>query len=205
MLSFPCLLFLTAPVIYFSLEYFTSLATTPPYSYIRHHTSFLAYPYPFQDKDTGLPTRSPRAYWMKANFILNGTFYQLGQQHYIDCHLTSTRISLACLYCVGLTLVALDSGDTGTPRGEKKQSLWHGLGAAVAILAGNVGSVLAGFASDDVVYGIVSAMLGIGGLVGAVCSGLYVEGEWRGLWQRSAIYPIAVWMGFTGIVLAMNG
>lgn len=75
----------------------------------------------------------------------------------------------------------------------------------MAILSGNVGSVLAGFASDEVVYGVGSVLLGIAGLLGAVMSGLFVKGKWRGLWQRSAIYPIVIWMGFTGIVVLLRG
>lgn len=205
MFPLPCLLFLTASISYFSLEAFTARATTQPYSYTRHHTSALAYPYPFRDKDTNIITRSLRAYWMKANFLLNGTLYLIGQLYFIDNHFSFWRKLPAWLYCIGLVLVALDLGDTATPRGEKKQSLWHGLGAFMAILSGNVGSVLAGFASDEVVYGVGSVLLGIAGLLGAVMSGLFVKGKWRGLWQRSAIYPIVIWMGFTGIVVLLRG
>ncbi|CZT23584.1 uncharacterized protein RCC_09298 [Ramularia collo-cygni] len=201
--SLPTLLFLTAPISYFTLEYLTSRATAQPYSYIRHHTSLLAYPYPFKDKDTHLPTRSPRAYWMKANFILNGLFHLTGQLHFINGQFLLTRKILAWMYCIGITLVAVDSGDASTPRGEKKQSPWHGLGAVMAILAGNLGSVLAGLGSGEEggVYRGLSMGLGGVGLVGAVLSGVFVDGRWRGMWQRSAIYPIAMWMGVTGVTL----
>lgn len=199
----PTILFLSTPVLYFTIEHLVAKANTQPYSYTGHFTSALAYPYLYRDRDTNALTLSPRAYLMKANFILNGLFHLSAQLLFIDNNLTWPRKIAAVLYCIGIVLVALDSGNTGRPKGEKK-AVWHGLGALLAILSGNLGSVLAGVASEGW-YGWVSVGLGLAGFWGFIMWARNVEGQLRGLWQRSAIYPIMGWMGVTGVWLVLTG
>lgn len=146
---------------------------------------------------------------MKANFILNGLLYLSAQLLFISNtspRLETTRTVAAWIYAIGIIFVALDSGNTGRAKGEKKFQ-FHGLGSFMAIVSGNVGSLLAGLAvgRGNAVYGWVSYVLGVGGLVAMGISARDREGRWRGLWQRSSIYPIPAWMGVTGMFLMMEG
>lgn len=106
MSSLAASIFLSNTILYFILEAYTAAANTPSYSYTRHFTSALSYPYPYRDRDTNIPTHSPKAYVMKANFIINGLLTLVGQFAYIDDNLTVARKFLAVVYCVGISLVS---------------------------------------------------------------------------------------------------
>jgi hypothetical membrane protein len=114
-------------------------------------------------------------------------------------------LGLAVAHAVGMTLVGIVHGSQASV--DSGIAVLHVIGAALAIIAGNVGAIVAGLsARAPRAYRVASVLLGAVGLVGLVM--LEVDSMSStidllpdGVWERSAVYAIIVWELLTGILL----
>lgn len=150
----------------------------------------------------GDPERSPRAAVMNAAFVVQGLAFPLGAwlvSRAAQAGRALPFLSLAVCNGVGNLLVAAVPSGAG--------SAWHGVGAALALIGGNV-AVLAGSsvlrsALAAPAYRKVSIALGVFGLLCllAVASELSPIGAW----ERGSIYAIYAWQVLTGIMVIARG
>jgi hypothetical protein len=89
------------------------------------------------------------------------------------------------------------------PSGEPASAPWHGVGAAMAILGGNVAVILAGRAAlrsgAPPSYGWISLAIGAFGLL--CVSALVLGGSPAGLIERGSVYSIVGWELYTAVVI----
>lgn len=194
------------PTLYFGVEWYTSRMFSPYYSYISRFTSDLGIPYAYNDPDTGHLINSWRAVMMNLNFAANGLLFLAGNICLLRANgqkkLSMTRLVNAVLYCIGIILVGAVAG--GPKEHESGSVIWHGIGAGLAIIGGNINSLLAGFATpsdSNPFYRAVSLFMGTAGLSGLGIFFLLGSLETKGFWQRSSIYPTLFWEYATALSL----
>lgn len=192
------IIYLALPTIYFSVEWYASRLFVPYYSYFTRFTSELGIPYAYTDPETGHFTNSWRAVQMNLNFVVAGLLFLAGQiclqQATGPTKFSTSRMIIAVLYCIGIILVAVVPG--GPKERESGNVRWHGLGATLAIVGGNVNSILIGLAtpsSAKPVYRASCLALGTAGLAGLFMFFMAKQWGMKGLWQRSSIYPTLFW------------
>jgi hypothetical membrane protein len=80
---------------------------------------------------------------------------------------------------------------------------WHGMGAALAIIGGNIAVILGGRSSRHRGYRRLSVVLGVVGIAGlvAVVSGA----QPAGLVERGSVYPIIAWELASAALLLRHG
>lgn len=204
-----CIIYFLNPTIYFGTELLAAQAYTPSYNYKTHFTSQLGIPYEYVEPMSGLQAFSPRANYMNVMFVTHGVLFLAGQWFLLRAfdkpELATARIWTARVFLVGITMVAAVPGG---PRAEEPGGLGiiHVLGAFLAILSGNINSILTGVAAEK--WGLhkaASLMCGVVGLCGLVA---FFAGGGRGLtpglYQRISIYPTQIWMFFTADMLFQN-
>jgi hypothetical membrane protein len=194
------------PSIYLGGELWASQAYTPYYSYKKHFTSQLGIPYVYTDPQSREESFSPRAAMMNLNFIANGILFFVAQLFLLRSTNSpgapTLRTIVAALYGVGIVLVGLYPG--GPEEAKGNAGTWHIVGAVLAIVLGNVNSILAGYNSSKQNYRLISMGLGFTGLIGFVgfvvqlASGNTLT---MGLWQRTTIYPTIAWEFVTADML----
>ncbi|KAI5364046.1 hypothetical protein Slin15195_G097010 [Septoria linicola] len=201
-----CIIYFLTPALYLGIEYYVSLDYAPSYSYRTHYTSQLAVPDEYVERNTGRTAFSPRAHLMNYMFIANGLLYLIGQRLLLGCfdktlQLATTRIFLAMGHCIGFILVAAVPGG---PKQEEAGIAWvHFVGALLAIVMGNVNSLITGIVTPQWgLHKIISLACGTVGLCSTVLFFLSVgRGPSPGLWQRLSLYPTQLWMFFTADML----
>ena len=146
---------------------------------------------------------SPWHALMNASIILNGLLIPLGvllTRTWWPKHRAMTiALAMIALTGPGHFLVGLFPSDTG-PQG-------HLMGAGSILMLGNPGMVIAGFVAWRERRGpaIASIMLGVAGIVGTL---LFINEVGNGIglggMERVAFYPLTLWCGIQGIVIARN-
>ncbi|MGI4859638.1 MAG: DUF998 domain-containing protein [Janthinobacterium lividum] len=200
------LAFLLAGVQYLFAETVAAAAwITPRYSYARNYISDLG----VADCGQVFHSRlicSPRHVLMNGAFIVEGGLFLLACLCFLRVVPRSWRavvVILGLAHGVGMWLVGTFNGSQaalldGTLR-------YHAGGAAAAIAAGNLATIVAGWiAHRRGVRGwmaIVSAMLGVTGLLSA---GVLLAGTGAvpaGVAERGAVYTIMTWEILLGVVI----
>ncbi|PPJ60901.1 hypothetical protein CBER1_06213 [Cercospora berteroae] len=202
---FACIVYFITPAIYFGTEFYVSQEYSPSYSYKEHYTSQLAVSEEYVEKKTGRLAVSPRGNLMNLMFFVHGILYLLGQRLLLNSFkapkLAKARTIAAVAYMIGTTLLA------AIPAGDKEEEAglapFHILGAVLAIVLGNVNSLLTGIAAER--WGLHKVVSLISGVVGLVSFVAFIavgeKGTTPGLYQRASIYPIEAWMFFTADML----
>jgi hypothetical membrane protein len=189
-----------APLVYIVAETIAALAwTNPRYDYLYNFVSDLGVPGPRQVafKQT---IDSPLAAVMNAGFITNGVLVFLAATLLLrfSAGLRPRLLTvLALMFGAGLCLVAVVPGsqhsvDTG-------RIVFHLVGAALAIVCGNLVSILIGAFRDqlDMPGSFAAAVVALG-IAGLVFYGIFIALDSSGatanlgLFERLSIYPIAV-------------
>ncbi|KAF2173645.1 hypothetical protein M409DRAFT_48590 [Zasmidium cellare ATCC 36951] len=203
------IIWLAAPTIYLSVEWYVSRMFSPHYSYLHRFTSDLAIPYAYYDPKTGHLTNSWRAPMMNLNFAVHGFLFLAGQISLLratgERKLSTARLVIAVVYCIGILLVAAVPG--GPREHENGRMMWHGLGAVCAIFGGNINSLLAGFATpvdSKPVYKTVCLSLGAIGFCGPALVFAFGYRDLIGVWQRLSIYPTQMWEYSTAVSLVFE-
>ena len=190
---------IAAAVVFIAFEAIAA-AAIPSYSYVAQYISVL-----------GVPEWSPRASLMNAAFYVQGVLFlagAIGAVRAIGGAWTGAAfLLLTATNTVGNFLIGLVHGFS--PLWNDGYEWLHGLGAFLAIGAGNVaivvGSVVVGRGVSARWYRPIGVMIGVAGLV--IAAMLQTYSKWAGdfvhigLVERACVYTIMVWQIFTGIVL----
>lgn len=184
-----------------------SASAFPGYSYATNYISDLGIPDvgAFQ----GRAIDSPLHDVMNVTFLAQGILFAVGAVLASRAARGGRRrlfLGLAVTHAIGMALVGIVHGSQASV--DSGIAALHVLGAALAIIAGNVGAIVAGLnARAPRTYRVASVLLGVVGLVGLVM--LEVDSTSStidllpdGVWERSAVYTIMVWELLTGILLA---
>ena len=197
---------IASAAVYFSAEFITAAAwTDPPYSYTHHFISNLGVHGPATA--FGQYMYSPLAWVINTGFILFGLAALTGVV--LLRGLTRGRrvatLAVATLLAAGSVVVALfpGSGDTGTAD-------YHGLGAIVAFVSGNVLVILLGTSyrllGVSRRLGRALVALGILGLASILAYGAATDaGVLIGLAERGIIYPFLIGFILVGAALRKRG
>lgn len=190
--------------VYFAAEFIAAAAwSDPPYSYTHHFISNLGVRGPATA--FGQFMYSPLAWVMNTGFILFGLFVLAGVL--LLRGLPRSRrvvlIVVAALLAVGGVVVGLfpGSGDSGTAD-------YHGLGAFLAFVFGNVLAMLLGRAHRalGVPRGLGRLLVG-SGIVGLISVGAFMgvlasdAGVLIGLTERGILYPFLIGFILLGAAL----
>ncbi|MFI5845277.1 DUF998 domain-containing protein [Catenuloplanes sp. NPDC051500] len=190
--------------VFFAAEFIAAAAwTDPPYSYTHHFISNLGVHGPVTAFDQFM--YSPLAWVMNTGFILFGVLTLGGVLllRGLPGRRRVVMIGTAVLLAAGGVLVGLfpGSGDDGTAD-------YHGLGALLAFVFGNVLAVLIGRAHRflGITRGLgrtlvacgVLGLLSIGAFAGTLASG---AGILIGLAERGIIYPFLIGFIVVGAAL----
>ncbi|WP_307224483.1 DUF998 domain-containing protein [Microbacterium arborescens] len=206
-------LWVAAGLLYFVAEGISAIAF-PGYSYATNYISDLGVPdvAVFQ----GRPIDSPLHVVMNTAFVLHGILFVAAAVATTRGNAWSTRarrwfVGMALTHGVGIALVGIFHGSQANL--ENGLIGLHVIGAAMAIVAGNVAAIIAGstaLRSGPRWIGPASIMLGVIGLVGLVMlqvdsASTTVDILPDGVWERVAVYAILAWELMVGIsALAIN-
>jgi len=207
--STSAVLWITAATVYLVAEA-VSAAAFPGYSYATNYISDLGVPdvASFQ----GRAIDSPLHVVMNVAFILHGVLFAsaalLTVRHRTWRPLARRWfVGAALVHAVGIILVGVFPGSP--TNAENGLMLFHGLGAAMAIIAGNAAAIIAGLTlrrGNPRWLGSASVSLGILGLVGLVM--LLVDSNSTaitllpdGVWERLAVDTILAWELLVGITV----
>jgi len=186
-----------------------SASAFPGYSYATNYISDLGVP----DVGTfqGRPIDSPLHALMNTAFVANGLLFLAASVIAVRVVARGPRrtlLALSIVFAAGIVMVGLVPGSpTNLANG---LIALHGLGAAMAIIAGNLAALVGGVVARR--NGLprasapVSTVLGVVGLIGLVLL-LVDSGSTAidllpdGVWERIAVYAIIVWQLVTGVVL----
>lgn len=183
-------------------------AAFPGYSYATNYISDLGIPQ--VETFGGRAIDSPLHAVMNTGFVLHGVLFVaaallaaavLGSAH------RRTFLALALTHGVGIVLVGVVHG--GQVNADNGLGDVHGLGAAMAIVGGNLTAIVAGLAarrSDGLRrLGTVCVTLGVVGLLSALALVLdsgssSVDVLPDGVWERLAVYTITAFELLVGVV-----
>lgn len=187
-------------------------AAFPGYSYATNYISDLGVPEVggFQ----GRAIDSPLHVLMNVTFIGQGVLFAvagvLAARAVGDAARRTARTVaiVAVVHGVGLTLVGVFHGSQASV--ENGTGVLHVIGAAAAIIGGNVVAIVAGVGSGRVGafrgYRLASVLLGIVGLVSLVM--LLVDSASSavtvlpdGVWERASVYTVIGWELLTGVLV----
>jgi len=200
-------LWIIAAVIYLVAEA-VSASAFPGYSYASNYISDLGVPDVgvFQGRDID----SPLHVVMNVAFALHGVLFAAAAV--LTVRGTAWRagarrgfVTLALVHAAGIILVGLFPGSqTNAGNG---LIVFHVLGAAMAIIAGNAAAIVAGSTLRRHVprwLGTASIVLGVVGIIGLVM--LLVDSNSTafsvlpdGVWERMAVYTILAWEALVGV------
>lgn len=207
----PAVLWLLAGIGWLTGEAVTASAF-PAYNYATNYISDLGVPDvgPFQ----GRAIDSPLSAVMNTTFIGQGVLFALAgllvarAARSVSHRAWRVVAVLVVAHFVGMTLVGLFHGSQASV--DDGAIVLHVLGAAVAIVSGNVVAIVAGASSRAVgaprAYRIASVVLGIVGIVSLVML-LVDSGSTAitvfpdGVWERASVYTIVAWELLSGAVL----
>jgi hypothetical membrane protein len=200
-------LWIIAAAVYLVAEA-VSATVFPGYSYATNYISDLGVP----DVGTfqGRAIDSPLHVVMNLAFILHGVLFAAAAL--LTARSSAWRpgarrsfVALALVHAVGIILVGVFPGSQ--TNADNGLIVFHGLGAGMAIIAGNAAAIVAGFTlrrHSPRWLGSASITLGIVGLVGLVM--LLVDSNSPtitllpdGAWERLAVYAILVWEALVGV------
>jgi hypothetical membrane protein len=181
---------LSAGLVYLTLEGIAAAAFRPHYSYAHNFIS-----------DLGIPSNaSPLAWLMNTAFCLQGTLFLVGAV--LAVRAVGTRkaglfVILAAANAVGnLLIAAFHSGPASHANGTAGV---HALGAVLAIVGGNA-AILAGSRIVSGWHRKVSVALGAYGLLSFVLFVVELRASSAlplGILERCSVYSITVWQLFT--------
>lgn len=205
--SASAVLWIVAAAVYLVAEAVSATAF-PGYSYASNYISDLGVP------DIGVfqgrAIDSPLHVVMNVAFTVHGVLFATAAVLTVRSAAWRTGarrwfVALALVHAVGIILVGTFPGSqTNTDNG---LIVFHVLGAAMAIIAGNAAAIVAGFTLRRYVprgLGSASIILGVVGLIGLtmliVDSGsTVIDLLPDGTWERIAVYAILVWEALVGI------
>ena len=146
---------------------------------------------------------SPWHALMNASIIANGFLIPLGmiltRRSWPSTLLMTLALAMIALTAPGHIMVGLFPSDTATSG--------HMIGAGMILALGNPGMVVAGWAAwrERRIQAITSLLLGVAGIVGTVLFLWMIDlGIGLGSMERVAFYPLTLWCGLQGIVLARD-
>jgi hypothetical membrane protein len=146
---------------------------------------------------------SPWHALMNASIIANGFLIPLGvvltRRWWPSNRLTTIGLAMIALTAPGHVMVGLFPSDTGT--------LGHLIGAGTILASGNPGMVVSGWAAWHQRRGpaIISLLLGLIGIAGTLLFLRMVDlGIGLGGMERVAFYPLTLWCGLQGIMIARD-
>jgi hypothetical membrane protein len=203
------ILWIGAGIAYLALEAIAAAGYRGGYSYVRNYISDLGVTHASMFE--GRMIDSPRATAMNVGFYLDGILFLAAAILVVRARAGLTGrlfLILATTHTVGNILVGtIHGGGTESASGSIQ---WHTLGAALAIVGGNLAVLRGGALSRQVGappwYRAISVALGVFGLFclamllidrGSTTVNLLPEGTW----ERGSVYTITVWEIFTGVCL----
>ncbi|KQQ03591.1 MULTISPECIES: DUF998 domain-containing protein [unclassified Rathayibacter] len=206
------LLWIVGPLVYLGAEAVAASAF-PGYSYAENYISDLGVPE--VGAYEGRAIDSPLHAVMNAGFVIEGVLFLAAALTTVRASSGGPRwafLALAAAHSVGIALVGLVHGS--------RQSLENGtagihvLGAALAIIGGNLAAITAGVtvlrSRTRWAPGTVGIVLGTVGLLGLVL--LRVDSGSTaldllpdGVWERVAVYTVTAWQLVTGTLLLAGG
>jgi hypothetical membrane protein len=181
---------LSAGLVYLTLEGIAAAAFRPRYSYAGNLIS-----------DLGIPSDgSPLAWLMNTAFSLQGTLFLVGA--ILTVRAVAPRkaglfLTFAAANAVGnLLIAAFHSG----PAARADGTAWvHAIGAVLSIVGGNA-AILAGSRIVSGWHRKVSVALGAFGLLSFVLFVIELKASSAlplGVWERCSVYSITAWQLFT--------
>jgi len=198
-------LWIAAGVIYVAAEYVASTAF-PGYSYATNYISDLGVPE--VGVVDGRHLDSPLSWVMNTGFVLQGVFFLIAALLAARAltrrpRKTTLWVTLSALHAFGIVLVAAVPGSQQAI--QSGMAVFHGIGAAFAIICGNLAAAAGGFAIGGRGFrgfSIAIAVFGLLSLVGLFAhNALGIAAVADGLWERGSVYTIILWELVAGIVL----
>lgn len=205
---------LISTVQYFIAEWITAMAwKVVPYSWSNNDISDLGVPECYRAGENGLDRTicSPLYSVMNSSFLLQSLIVLISFiliSRYISLKKRILISFFVSMFVVGLSLVALFPASMSEALGgDAVRSLWHTVGAVLAITGGNLLSISIGVQvfKKHKKYGVFSMFLGTVGLIAGVflLSGIHF-GLGSGGIERVSVNAILVWFVITGINLATH-
>jgi hypothetical membrane protein len=201
------LLWVLAALVYLTAEAVTAGAF-PGYSYADNYISDLGIPE--VGAYEGRAIDSPLHAVMNTAFVVQGLLYLAAAVLVVRVSADRSRwlfVGLATAYAVGVALVGLIHGSQANA--ENGTAVFHVVGAALAIIGGNLAAIVAGVGLRGYTppaYSAISMTLGVVGLIGLVM--LQVDARIAGVdilpdgtWERIAVYTVTAWQLLTGVLL----
>ena len=204
------ILLLLSAAVYFACEAVAAAAWQhPPYSYARNYISDLGVPGP-PTLLMGRVVNSPLADVMNAGFIGRGVLFLLAVlllAPLLPGRRSRTAVlTLAALHSAGVVLVGLVHGSAYSIA--HGLFVYHSLGANLAIVGGNIASIVVGALWRRLPaprwFGVASIVIGALGFVSLGLLALRTPVP-DGIFERGAVYSIFAWELFAGTVLLAGG
>ncbi|MBB3156452.1 putative membrane protein [Microbacterium proteolyticum] len=202
------ILWICAAVVYLGAEA-VSAAAFPGYDYAHNYISDLGVPE--IGPHDGRFLDSPLSGVMNAGFIVQGVLFFLatllaarGRRR--TRHSPVLWVALAALHAVGITLVAVVHG--GPLAAASGMIGIHVVGAALAIVCGNLASIAGGRVLGGRAFRVFSVTIAVAGLLFLV--GLQTHPSIAGMslpdgvWERGSVYAVTVWELVAGVVLVVS-
>lgn len=192
-------LWLVGPVGYLVVEKLAAANVKGHYSYLHHYISGL-----------GVPD------WGRFAYLMNGAFYLQGVLFFVGAVLVTRAagrrgaffLLFTAAAAVGYFLVATVHGGSPLAAGDGMQ--WHGVGATLALVAGNAAivagsSIVARAVDARWWYRAVSLLIAGVGFTAFLALANYNGWTYRyapvGLVERVPVYSILAWQVFSAVVL----
>ena len=195
-----------AALVYLAGEAVTA-AAFPGYSYATNYISDLGVPEVGEYQ--GRFIDSPLSLVMNIAFVASGALFFAAAILAFRATATGPRktfLVLSGIYGIGIAVVGLIHGSQASA--DSGLGAFHVIGAAMAIIGGNLVAITASVASrrPNAGYSRVALALGVVGLVALVM--LQVDSRSAdvtilpdGIWERIAVYTVTAWQLLTGIQL----
>ena len=143
------------------------------------------------------PVRSPRAGLVNAAFLAQSVLFPVGAR-LVARNVRSRRPFLGVVLGNGVGNLMVAGVHSGSG------SAWHAVGAATAIVGGNVAVVVGASAVGlPAACRRPSAVLGVSGLLCLAAVG--VGAQPVGTWERAAVYSIFAWQTAAAVLLLRGG
>jgi hypothetical membrane protein len=194
---------IAAAVVYVGTEAIAASAF-PGYSYSANYISDLGVPEVAEFQ--GRSIDSPLAAVMNTGFVLQGVLYLLGAVIATRALRTGPRrafLALAAVHAVGITVVGLIHGSASSAA--SGIGWMHVVGAGMAIIAGNVASIIAGLGSGRIgaarAFRVASVALGVVGLIALGALQALGGSDVDGIWERGSVYTVTAWELLAGVTV----